>query len=71
MTAVPPHGFAFGAGQLALGCAAITLYGVLVVVIVAHRVPWFLAVTIAAAFAAVGGAVVVLTGARPAGVAAT
>jgi type VII secretion integral membrane protein EccD len=70
VAAVPPHAFALGAGQLALGCAAITLYGVVVVVVVAHRVPWFLAVTVAAAFAAVGAAVVVLTGARPAGVAA-
>jgi type VII secretion integral membrane protein EccD len=70
VTAVPPHGFTLGAGQLALGAAAVTLYGVLVVVIVAHRVAWFLAVTVAAAFAAIGGAVVVLSGARASGVAA-
>lgn len=40
------------------------------VVTVAHRVPWFLAVTIAAAIGAIGSAVVLLTGASPASVVA-
>jgi type VII secretion integral membrane protein EccD len=70
MTALPPHEFAFGAGQVALGLAAVALYGVLVVVVVAHRVAWFACLTVASAFGAVGGAVVLLAGAGPAGVAA-
>ncbi|HEX5117175.1 MAG TPA: type VII secretion integral membrane protein EccD [Pseudonocardiaceae bacterium] len=70
MSAVPPHQFGFGAGQLALGLAAVTLYGVLVVVLVPHRVAWFIGLTLAATFGAIGAAVVVLTGARAAGVAA-
>jgi hypothetical protein len=70
MTAVPPHVFAFGAGPLSVGLAAVTLYGGLTAVAVAHRVAWFLTVTVAAAFGAIGAAVVVLTSASAAGVAA-
>jgi type VII secretion integral membrane protein EccD len=46
------------------------LYGVLVVVAVAHRLAWFLAVTVAAAFGAIGAAVVLSSGARAAEAAA-
>ncbi|HEX5405643.1 MAG TPA: type VII secretion integral membrane protein EccD [Pseudonocardiaceae bacterium] len=70
MTALPPHVFAFGAGPLAVGLAAVTLYGVLVVVAVAHRVAWFITVTVAAAFGAIGAAVVLLSGSTAAEVAA-
>jgi type VII secretion integral membrane protein EccD len=70
MTALPPHMFSLGSGQLAVGLAAVTLYGVLVVVAVAHRVAWFLAMTVAAAFGAIGAAVVLLSGARAVEVAA-
>lgn len=70
MTAVPPHQFGFGPEQLALGLAGVTLYGVLVLVLVPHRVAWFIGLTVAAVFGAIGAAVVVLTGARPASVAA-
>jgi type VII secretion integral membrane protein EccD len=70
MTALPPHEFAFGAGQLAVGLAALAVYGVLVVVVVAHRVAWFACLTVASAFGAVGAAVVLLAGSGPAGVAA-
>jgi type VII secretion integral membrane protein EccD len=70
MTALPPHVFSPGSGQLAVGLAAVTLYGVLVVVAVAHRLAWFLAVTVAAAFGAIGAAVVLLSGARAAEAAA-
>jgi type VII secretion integral membrane protein EccD len=70
MTALPPHVFSPGSGQLAVGLAAVTLYGVLVVVAVAHRLAWFLAVTVAAAFGAIGAAVVLSSGARAAEAAA-
>jgi type VII secretion integral membrane protein EccD len=70
MTVLPPHAFGFGAGPLALGLAAGTLFGVLAVVVVAHRVAWFLGGTVAAALGAVAAAVVLLAGAAPAGAAA-
>jgi type VII secretion integral membrane protein EccD len=69
-TVLPPHRFGFGAGPLALGLAAVTLFGVLAVVVVAHRVAWFLCGTVAAALGAIGAAVVLLAGATPSGVAA-
>jgi type VII secretion integral membrane protein EccD len=68
-TALPPHTLGFGAGPLALGFASVTVYGVLTVVAVANRVSWFLCVTVAAAFGAVGAAVVLLTDVRAIGVA--
>jgi type VII secretion integral membrane protein EccD len=70
MTVLPPHDFGFAAGQLSLGLAAVTLYCVLIIVIVPHRVAWFLCVTIAAAFGAIGAAVIMLTDASAAGTAA-
>jgi type VII secretion integral membrane protein EccD len=70
MAVVPPHAFGFGSGALSLGLAAVTLYGVCVVVAVPHRVAWFVAVTVAVAFGAIGAAVLVLTSSAPAGVAA-
>ncbi len=69
MTTLPPHQVGFGAGQVALGLAAVTVYGVLAVVVLGHRVAWFLVGTVASAFGAVGAAAVLLAGARPAAVA--
>jgi type VII secretion integral membrane protein EccD len=69
MTALPPHVLSFAAGPLSVGFAALTVYGVLTVVAVANRVPWFLCVTVAAAFGAVGAAVVLLGDVRAIGVA--
>jgi type VII secretion integral membrane protein EccD len=69
MTALPPHGIGFHAGQLAMGLAAVTVFGVLAIVVLAHRVAWFLALTVAAASGALGAATVLLAGARPAAVA--
>lgn len=69
MTVLPPHDVGFRSGQLSLGLAAVTLFGVLSVVVLGHRVAWFLALTVAAAFGAVGASVVLLAGTRPAAVA--
>jgi type VII secretion integral membrane protein EccD len=70
MNAVPPHQFGFAGEQLSLGLAGVTVYGVVVMVLVPHRVPWFLGLTLAAVFGAIGAVVVVLTGARAGAVAA-
>ncbi|GAA1981530.1 type VII secretion integral membrane protein EccD [Amycolatopsis minnesotensis] len=63
MSALPPHPpFSLAAGPLGCGLAAVTVYGVLAAVSVADRLPWFVAVTVAAALGAVTTAVVLLVG---------
>ncbi|QWF78123.1 type VII secretion integral membrane protein EccD [Amycolatopsis sp. CA-230715] len=63
MSALPAHPpFSLAAGPLGCGLAAVTAYGVLAAVSVADRVPWFVAVTAAAALGAVTTAVVLLAG---------
>jgi type VII secretion integral membrane protein EccD len=66
MSVLPPHPlFSLSAGPLAAGFAAVTVYGVLAAVSVADRLPWFVAVTVAAGFGAVTTGVVLLAGVRP------
>lgn len=63
MSALPPHPpFSLAAGPLGCGLAAVTAYGVLAAVSVADRLPWFVAVTVAAALGAAATAVVLLVG---------
>ena len=71
MAVLPPHPlFSLAAGPLAAGLAAVTVAGVLAAVSVADRLPWFVALTVAAGFGAVTTGVVLLTGVRPASAAA-
>ncbi|HEX4705997.1 MAG TPA: type VII secretion integral membrane protein EccD [Pseudonocardiaceae bacterium] len=67
MTVPPPHVVSLAAGQLGFGLAALTVYGVLVVVVLGARLAWFLCVTVAAAIGAIATAVVLLAGSRPVG----
>lgn len=69
MTALPPHRFGLASGPLAMGFAAATVFGVLAVVVVAHRTAWFLTLSVASAFGAIGSSVILLTGAHAAAVA--
>lgn len=61
-TTLPPHVFALGAGQLAAGLGVGTVYGVLAVILVAARLPWFLCLTVSSALGALAAAVVLLAG---------
>ena len=65
VTTLAPHTLSLGAGPIAVGLAALTVYGVLAIVVIADRLSWLLCLTVAAAFGAVGGAVVPLAGVRP------
>ncbi|MDQ7807427.1 type VII secretion integral membrane protein EccD [Amycolatopsis sp. A133] len=66
MSVLPPHPlFSLSAGPLAAGFAAVTVYGVLAAVSVADRLPWFVAITGAAAFGAVTSGIVLLAGVSP------
>ena len=53
-------GLSLGAAQLALGCTAVTVYGVLAIVAITDRLAWFLSVTVAALLGAIAAAVPVL-----------
>ncbi|HEY3610029.1 MAG TPA: type VII secretion integral membrane protein EccD [Pseudonocardiaceae bacterium] len=68
-TVLPPHVFALGAGQLAAGLGVGAVYGVLVVLAVAARLPWFLCLAVASALGALASAVVLLADVHPIGVA--
>ncbi|WP_328443016.1 type VII secretion integral membrane protein EccD [Amycolatopsis sp. NBC_00438] len=71
MSVLPPHPlFSLSAGPLAAGFAAVTIYGVLAAVSVADRLPWFVAITVAAGFGAVTTGVVLLAGVSPVAAAA-
>ncbi len=66
MSVLPPHPlFSLAAGPLAVGFAAVTVYGVLAAVSVADRLPWFVAITGAAGFGALTSGVVLLAGVSP------
>jgi type VII secretion integral membrane protein EccD len=61
MTALPPHLLGLGSAPLATALAAVALHGVLAVVILAHRLPWFYALITASVLGALTAAVVLLT----------
>ena len=59
MTALPPHQpWTLAAAPVALGLGAVTVYGVPAVVMVADRLPWFVAAIVAAGSGAITAAVV-------------
>ncbi len=68
-TVLPPHVFALGAGQLAAGLGVGAVYGVLVVLAVAARLPWFLCLAVSSALGALAAAVVLLANVHPIGAA--
>lgn len=51
------HTLSLGAAEVATALAAITVYGALTVVVIAHRLPWFLGITVAALIGALAAAV--------------
>jgi type VII secretion integral membrane protein EccD len=70
MTALPPHLLSVGAAPLATALAAVTVYAVLAIVLIAHRLPWWFAVVTVGALGALIAAISLLTGVTPVGVAA-
>ncbi|SDZ10776.1 type VII secretion integral membrane protein EccD [Amycolatopsis xylanica] len=66
MSALPPHApFSLAAGPLGAGLATVTVYAVLGAVVVADRLPWFVAVAGSAGLGALTTAFVLLFDARP------
>jgi type VII secretion integral membrane protein EccD len=68
-TVLPPHVFALGPGQLAAGLGVGAVYGVLAVLAVAARLPWFLCLAVSSALGALASAVVLLADVHPISVA--
>ncbi len=66
---VSPHVFALGAAPLAAGLGIGAVYGVLAILVVAARTPWFLCLTVSSALGALAAAAVLLTDVRPIAVA--
>ncbi|WP_414944059.1 type VII secretion integral membrane protein EccD [Amycolatopsis sp. cmx-11-32] len=65
MSILPPHPlFSLSAGPLAAGLAVVTVYGVIAAVSVADRLPWFVAVTVAAGLGAITTAIAGLADVR-------